>query len=111
MSARHLRQETEISFSTTGSSPKKAQTQSTVAGDAGTTLVTKDYLDTKISTISLTPGPAGARGPAGPAGPAGVSPSSFVALYNAPSLNGGSLGGEHGVFMDAKVRYRALHLV
>jgi hypothetical protein len=29
---------------------KKVQTQSTVAGDAGTTVVTKDYLDGQIST-------------------------------------------------------------
>jgi hypothetical protein len=42
-------------------------------------LTTKDYVDMRINTISLTPGPAGAAGPAGasgaqgPAGPAGAT--------------------------------------
>jgi hypothetical protein len=47
---------------------KKAQTQSTVDADSGTTVVTKDYLTAKINAISLKPGPAGPAGPAGSAG-------------------------------------------
>jgi len=79
----------------------KAQTASTIATDGGNILTTKDYVDMRINTISLTPGPAGAAGPAGasgaqgPAGPAGASPAQYVNMYQCPgsvSLGGGAWG-------------------
>jgi hypothetical protein len=42
---------------------------------------TKSYVDSSISTISLTPGPQGAQGPQGPQGPAGLNGTSYTFTY------------------------------
>lgn len=42
---------------------------------------TKQYVDSRINTISLTPGPQGPAGPAGPQGPQGPVGSSYAITY------------------------------
>jgi hypothetical protein len=48
------------------------------AGSIGSTLTTKDYVDGRISTISLTPGP---KGDTGATGPSGVSTAAIRSCY------------------------------